>query len=275
MFGEFQSSYPQFTFILNSGNYGFANGCNLGAAKAEGEYLLFLNPDTIANESALIRMKNVLRERRDYSIVSCRQVRENGREEKPYGEFLTPATLTGWMRALKRFFSLNNNQLVPKDGFITPDWISGSVVMIKKRSFIALGGWDDDFWMYFEDVDLCRRSRDKGGEILLLTDVSIEHNHGGASRKNIRISTLTKCEVNISRHVYIAKHEAGLKAIHMQSFLIINNLITGFIPAFLGLFFFFIKSLRISSFTWLLLLKYYINAALKRKWLSPRSVNYN
>lgn len=274
MLTEFQLANPEFKFILNRGNNGFANGCNLGAAKAKGEYLLFLNPDTIANESALIRMMNMARTKKDTSIISCRQVKGNGREEKPYGNFLSPMSLTGWMRAMKRLISRGNNRLNPEDDFISPDWVSGSVFMIKKENFNALGGWDEDYWMYFEDVDLCRRARNAGGDVILIKDIAIEHNHGGSSRNNLKISSLTKCEVIISRHVYIAKYEAGIRIIYMQSFLVINNLITGFIPAFLGLIFFFIKSLRLNTFTYFSLIKYYFSALLHRTWLSPRSVNY-
>lgn len=139
-FKEFQVEYPNYNFLLNSCNNGFANGCNLGAAQSKGKYLLFLNPDTIANESALLGMLNQIRISRDSSVISCRQIRENGSEEKPYGTFLSPLTLTGCLRAIKRLFSHKNNDLSSESGIISPDWVSGSVVMIRKDSFDALGG---------------------------------------------------------------------------------------------------------------------------------------
>jgi GT2 family glycosyltransferase len=274
MLPEFKAAFPQFIFLLNSGNYGFANGCNFGAAKAKGEYLLFLNPDTVVNESAFRRMLAQAQVRKDYSVISCRQIRENGSEEKPYGSFLSPLTLTGWLRALKRIYSVDKSKLVSGAGFISPDWVSGSVIMLSSKSFDGLGCWDEDFWMYFEDVDLCRRARNSGGEIILLKDVTIEHNHGGSSRKNLQISALTKCEVNISRHVYIAKHERGLREIYMQTFLVISNLAGGIIPALFGILFIFSKKLKISLITYLSLIKYYVNALRFSTWLSPRSVNY-
>lgn len=146
--------------------------------------------------------------------------------------------------------------------------------MISKESYSNIGGWDEDFWMYFEDVDLCKRARMAGGDIILLKDVTVEHNHGGSSRVNRKITTLTKNEVNISRHVYLAKYERGFKGIFMQSFLVLNNLITGFVPAILGMLIFFSRSLNITSMTYFSILKYYINALFHMTWLSPRSVRY-
>ena len=270
----FQTTYPHFGFILNNNNNGFAHGCNLGAGIAKGEHILFLNPDTVVNESALSGMLNMARISKAYSIVSCRQIREDGLEEKPYGCFLSPFTLTGWQRALKRLFSSFNDKLISTTGFISPDWVSGSVIMINSESFTALGGWDEDFWMYFEDVDLCKRARDAGGDIILIKDVEIEHNHGGSSRNNLYITALTKCEVKISRHVYIAKHENGEREIYMHTFLVICNLVAGFISAFLGILLFFSRTHKISSITYLSLIKYYINALCSHTWLSPRSINY-
>ena len=212
-FDNFRRRYPKFSFILNAGNLGFSNGCNLGAENARGAYLLFLNPDTIVTPDALLGLLEETRKRRLFSIISCRQFRENGAEERPFGEFLTPSNLTGWLRASAKILSrIKSRRFHQTEKYIYPDWISGSVVMISRESFLKLGGWDDDFWMYFEDVDLCRRASLRKGEIVFLRNVSIEHNHGGASRINPHITVLTKTEVEISRHVYISKHESGIRA---------------------------------------------------------------
>ena len=235
---EFQKKYSRFQFIMNTGNNGFANGCNLGAKKSKGEYLLFLNPDTVIEDRAILGMLTQVRKSKANSIITCRQIREDGSEEKPYGEFLSPLTLTGWLRAINRTFTYRKAALFDDSDFCSPDWVSGSVVMISRISYLNIGGWDEDFWMYFEDVDLCKRARDAGGDVILLKNFTVEHNHGGSSRVNWKITTLTKTEVFISRHVYIAKHERGLKEVYMQTFLVLNNLITGFIPAMLGFIFF-------------------------------------
>lgn len=96
--------FPQFIFVTNSGNNGFANGCNLGASHASGMNLLFLNPDTSVTSDALFNMLEEVRVRPEYSIVSCRQIREDGKQDRPFGKFLKIFSLTGWSRAIHSFF---------------------------------------------------------------------------------------------------------------------------------------------------------------------------
>lgn len=269
------NAYPQIVFCLNGGNNGFANGCNLGAASSNGAYLLFLNPDTYVNANALFRMLEEIRLRPEFSIVSCSQVREDGTMDHPYGRFLTPVTLTGWLRALQRIFTGQTNLTFRQtsNGFC-PDWVSGSVVMIRRDGFNSLGHWDDDFWMYFEDVDLCRRARLRGGEVVQLRDAVIEHMHGGSSRINLTVTVLTKTEVHISRHLYISKHEKGSRAHLMHLILIVNNLLLGLLPALLGMVFFFVKRLNILTGIYFGLCSYYLRVLRTGNWLSVRSVNY-
>ncbi len=270
---RFRSLFPKFKFVLNPDNLGFAYGCNWGAVYGRGSNFLFLNPDTIVTADALFSMLTEVRVRRANSIISCCQKKENGANEHPYGRFLSPFTLTGWLRAILKIVLLQGEEpFLQTDDYIYPDWISGSVVMIKRESFQSLGGWDDDFWMYFEDVDLCRRASQKNGEIVLLKNACVEHNHGGSSRINLQVTALTKTEVNISRHVYISKHESGGKALYMHLFLIANNLLFGFIPAVAGLILFFIKDLNVMSHIYFRLIAYYFNAMLSGTWLSKRSV---
>jgi GT2 family glycosyltransferase len=275
MLKKFEEQYRSFSFVENEGNHGFANGCNKGASLAKGKSFLFLNPDTIASELALYKMLRKLDSCRKNCIVSCRQLKEDGSEEKSFGTFLSPFTLTGWLRGLNKIFSGSfEKKLSHNHDSLSPDWISGSVVMLSRADFEELGGWDEDFWMYYEDVDLCRRARAGGGEIYLLNTVFVEHNHGGASRINPSITALTKTEVFISRHVYLSKHSKGLSKWYMQSFLVLNNLLTVLLPALLGIPFFFSKKLRIYLNTYVGLLKYYNNCLLHQTWLSSRSVNY-
>ena len=273
---SFQERYPRFLFVKNSGNNGFSNGCNLGVKHTNGGCLLFLNPDTVITADAIFELLIETRSRKLCSIVSCQQVREDGSHERPYGHFLTPLTLTGWLRGLAKIGLWKPlKKAIETDDFIYPEWVSGSVIMILRDSLKVLGGWDQDYWMYFEDVDLCNRAGRLGGEIVLIKRCCVEHNHGGSSRINWRVTALTKSEVNISRHVYISKHEVGFKAVMMHTFLLINNLLLGFIPALLGLSLFFVKGLFASANSYFQLVGYYARRLASCNWLSHRSVNYS
>ncbi len=267
-----ERKFTKFRFIYNNVNGGFANGCNTGAVNASGEYLLFLNPDTVVSESEIGKLLDTAKQNPEYSVISCRQVNGAGRESRAYGQFPSIFNLTGFLRMLFRPRKLFTGMRKPEISF--PDWISGSVVMIRNDTFKNSGGFDEDYWMYFEDVDLCRRIRNSGGEIAFCNNITVEHNHGGSSRINIKTASLTKTEVHISRHVYISKHKKGIAKLFIQIFLTINNLISGVIMAVLGLLLFFIPKAFSRTLMYGKLIRYYAGSLLRSSWISPRSVNF-
>jgi GT2 family glycosyltransferase len=269
---EIEKKFTKFRFIHNEVNGGFANGCNLGAKNAMGEFLLFLNPDTVATESELEKLITISRQNSDFLIMSCKQVNESGKESIACGPFPSMSNLTGFQRAVFRPPLSRTSPLTPDICF--PDWISGSVILIRNDSFNAVGGFDEDYWMYYEDVDLCKRIRNMGGEIAFCRNVAIEHNHGGSSRINLKTTSLTKAEVQISRHVYISKHKAGFERIIIQTFLVINNLISGGIVALAGLLLFFLPKVFSRTLIYYRLISYYSGSLLRLSWISERSVNF-
>ena len=273
---EFKSDYPDFVFIRNKVNGGFANGCNLGSTFAKGDYFLFLNPDTIASENEVKKLLERAKENPENYISSCRQVNENGKEKKAFGLFPEFGTLTGFERAIYKVMNRKSYaERTEKNGnLITPDWVSGSVILIKKDLFRNLEGFDEDFWMYFEDADLCRRARDMKGNIAYFTDITIQHNHGGSSRIDLKTTSLTKTEVIISNHLYIAKHKSGTGRFMIQSYLLLYNLMTGGFMALLGILFFASPKMFIRTNIYSRLICYYFGALKHRSWISPRSVNF-
>lgn len=269
---KIEEKFPKFRFIHNEINGGFANGCNLGSRYAEGDFFLFLNPDTVATESEIVKLINTAKQNPDYTILSCRQVNENGKESLASGIFPHLFNLTGFQRALFRNRKPEAGSRNPEISF--PDWVSGSVVLIRKELFQKIKGFDEDFWMYFEDVDLCKRVRNIPGKIAFCRNITIEHNHGGSSRINVKTASLTKTEVHISRHVYISKHKSGLNRFLIHAFLIINNLISTGLMAVLGLIFFFIPKMLARTLIFFRLISYYAGSIIRLTWISPRSVNF-
>ena len=276
LLGDFKSGYPGFIFIESIVNGGFAHGCNLGAKNANGEFLLFLNPDTVATETEVGRLLTRAKENPEYYITSCSQINENGKESKAFGLFPRLGTLTGTGRALNKLYNKKSvaERTEPKHNIIKPDWVSGSVIMINRKIFEQIRGFDEDFWLYFEDTDLCRRVRNAAGEIAYFTDIKIQHNHGGTSRVNLNITSLTKSEVLISNHLYISKHTKGITRLILHKLLILNNLIGGFPVALAGLLFFSIPKMFVRTLIYGRLIGYYFEAIIRNSWISPRSVNY-
>jgi GT2 family glycosyltransferase len=273
---EFKELFPTISFIENSGNNGFANGCNLGASIAKGKYLFFLNPDTIINEDAVFKLWKTSLENPDYGIVSCLQTNENYGKYTEIRFFPSLFTLLGLFRVFYRilnYFNLREKFNIHKE-IIFPDWVTGAAIFMSREWFDKVNGWTEKYWLYFEDVDLCKKIQEIDGKICLIRTANIFHKHGGSTRINIKTKALTKTEVLISKHVYFSEHKAGILKHFIQVLLTTSLLLDKFILAILGLVFFFIPKLKVNIFIFMNLINYYINAYSKKTWTSPRSVKY-
>ena len=272
----FSKKFPTYQFVSNTGNYGFSSGNNFGAQQASGQFLLFLNPDTILKKGALLTMLQLAKENLDYGIVSCTKLNIEGNPEKDIRFFPKLATFFGISRAI--YQGLNNKTLVQKfnkkKDVIFPDWVSGSVIFISKKWFDFVEGWNEDYWLYFEDVDLCKRITDAGGKIALTKNASIIHCHGGASRLNLNTSALTKTEVIISKHVYISNNFNSKIKFLFHFMLLFFGLISKFFLAVIGIIFFFIPKCYLQLLIFNNLIRYYMNALLKKTWIGERASNY-
>lgn len=269
---EFKSNYLDFNFYLNSGNNGFSNGCNLGAKKATGSYYLFLNPDTIITKEPILEMFSVISKAPNLGAVSCLQKNNDGTFEKSIRFFPKISTLFGFFRAIFKY-SLNKSVKKEKN-IIYPDWLSGAVIFISKKWFEKVNGWNGDYWMYFEDVDLSKKIRNKNGEVGLLTNTHIIHNHGGSSRINLKTAGITKLEVIVSKHVYIFNHFKGFNYFFLQTLVVINTIISKIILGLLGLFLFFIPKLNLQFILLKKVMYYYFSAIKNKTWLSEKSQNF-
>lgn len=269
---EFQRRFPQYLFIENSGNNGFSNGCNLGVKKSSGEFLLFLNSDIIANEPALYSLLLSVRNDPALFVLSCKQMNRNGKVERLDRLFPSFLTLNGLSRSVFRMI-----KKFVKDPFgdiFYPEWVSGSVILISRLNFERIGGWDERYWLYYEDVDLCRRITDIGGRVGIYTGAFVFHNHGGSTRINVKTTALTKSEVVISLHVYLSTHFSRPQAFCLHLLVMIDVLIVKLVPSVLGIPCFFIKRLVLYRIIYGKMLTYYFNALVNRTWVSPRSVKY-
>jgi GT2 family glycosyltransferase len=208
LFPTFSLAHPGVRFVQNDGNWGFADGCNRGALHARGESLLFLNPDAKDPGGGVVKLLNEARAHPDMAILTARQVDENGRVQKVFDAFPSLGTLFGAVRALLRVAAPSRYPDPRRDRaeFLEVDWVSGSAFFIRRSVFEELGGFCNGFWMYSEDVDLCRRARNAGHRVALAGAATLVHAHGGASRKSSETAALTRSEVVVSRHFYASRH---------------------------------------------------------------------
>lgn len=270
---DFKQKFDWVQFIENSGNNGFANGCNYGASLAKGDYLMFLNPDTIANPEAVSKIWQYAKQHPTSGIVSCKQKRPSGTYEKSHREFPSLFTLFGLLRAIAKL--LTSNKPFTEDNVLFTGWVSGSLVFMSRDWFDQIQGWNEDYWMYFEDMDLSKRVHDSNGKVTILEDIEIIHNHGGSSRINMKTASLTKTESQISKHVYIVNHFKGIEQFLSLTVLVTYNIFIKFIFAIFGLIFFFIPKMRLNVYLWAKIVRYYFRSLIKGTWLSPNSMNYN
>jgi len=209
--GQLESFEDKFTWvnwIKNESNAGFAAGCNLGARHATSNWILFLNPDTQLPKDCLETLIPYCDRHPDFHLVTIKQLSENGKNTHPYGIFPTPWNSAGPIRSLERllFHPDQTKKAMATNPICFPDWISGSFVLIRKKHFDLLEGWDERFWMYCEDIDLSKRAALKSLNRVLLNNWECLHTHGGASRVNRETKIKTKAEVIKSTHYYIEKH---------------------------------------------------------------------
>lgn len=170
-------------------NRGFGAGCNRGAACATGELLLFLNPDSELSAGALEAAADCLYGHSGVGLVGLRTLLPDGREE---GGALrghpTPANALCYFLHLDRLFPHNRvcggYHMTWLDRGVTGpvECVSGSFMLLRRALFEELGGFDERFFMYGEDLDLCRRVQEAGQSVWYCADGVMLHHHGKSGR---------------------------------------------------------------------------------------------
>ncbi|HHX58505.1 MAG TPA: glycosyltransferase family 2 protein [Candidatus Moranbacteria bacterium] len=166
------------TMIDNKRNEGFGAACNLGARKAKGNFLFFLNPDTELTDNSLWKMLKESSVMPYLGIVGPKIIEAKRNRPQPW----TSGKKTSLLNILFRnTFNKSWNKKEP----IEVDWVAGTALLIRKGLFEKLGGFDEKFWMYFEDQDLCLRTRNSNLKVLFYPHCTILH-HNGKSWSNTR-----------------------------------------------------------------------------------------
>ena len=272
---EFQARFPWVTFIAHALNSGFGFGCNLGASRASGEALLFMNPDVIASCDDIGSLMREKAAHPDVALISPQQLDLSGRPQKVFDDFPGLLNQSKILKALLRILRPSRfmDPRADYDALTYCDWITGSCLLVSRENFDAIGGWSEDYWMYVEDTDLCRRAHDLGLRIAYAPDVQVVHAHGGSSRINIEVKAMTKLEVIISKHVYAHKHFGGVRRRMMHILIAVLRLPLLVIAALLDLLTLQqVPALRVRGKMLVGLLGYYAGVLRTGTWLSPRAI---
>lgn len=194
-----RKSYPQVRVIQNKQNLGFGAAANRGAAIARGRYLVFLNPDTLVPANTLRRLFDYLESSPSEKVVSCRLRGSHGEFQLSCSRFPTPARIFLLFSRLNRFVPLKNLQyyydcfdrwllsvktVSPHEKPRKVDTVLGAFFMMPLKSFWKVGGFDERYFMHYEEVDLFRKLQTIGCDVIFLPDVSVVHYGGQATRQN-------------------------------------------------------------------------------------------
>ena len=182
--------FPQVDVVESTENLGFACASNLCWRRAQSPLVLFLNSDTVVPKGALARMVALMSEQRNANVGALGPLLKNadGSIQMSFGSMLS-------LFAELRQKILNagyGNGRGPLRGYVenlhaserTVEWVSGACLLTRRELLERIGGFDEEFFLYSEDVDLCVRIRAHGASVLFTPEVEITHHRGRSAEKD-------------------------------------------------------------------------------------------
>ena len=207
-----KANYPQVILLETNKNLGFGKGNNLGVKSAKSDTLLLINNDTIVQDN-LLPVFNFLQSNKDIGVVGINMLNKEMKYLPATGIFPTPGNLLQLKKLLERragfktgTFSKNHYEV---------DWLVGSFLMLSKKIYEEIMGFDEDYYMYVEDIDFCRKIADKGYKRIFLPAFSYIHFVGYNQQKNLMLID--------GYRMYVSKHLSGITKMLCQLSLQINS----------------------------------------------------
>ncbi len=188
-----KEKYPQIKYLQFQENLGYARGVNIGIQNSLGDYMLILNPDIIVTENALDSMTDYMQKHPDIGMLGPRLLNFNGTQQRTFFSYYKPTTILARRSFLGRFGffkkELNNFLMADVDHskIQTPDWLMGSAIMIRRNALNEVGGMDERFFMYFEDVDWARRFWHNDYKVVYYPQAVMYHYHQRESSSKLGI----------------------------------------------------------------------------------------
>ncbi len=174
---------PEVKFIQNDKNLGMGAGNNIGIRKAQGKYVVIMNPDTIAFQDTFVGLYEYMESRKDVGIVGPKQLNPDKTVQNScyrwHGLFtpLYRRTPLGKFNFAKKDLDRFLMKDFDHDREREVDWLLGSFFFCRASVLEEVGFFDERFFMYFEDTDLCRRFSHGGHKVVYNPKVKIIHNH--------------------------------------------------------------------------------------------------
>jgi len=193
--------WPGVRVIEVGSNAGFARANNIGIRASTGANLLLLNSDTLVPPAAIDRLLAELAREPEVAAAGPRLVDGSGRAELSYGRMIGPLNelRQQWRARGGAVEALTRRRRYP-------DWVSGACLLVRRADADAVGGLDERYFMYTEDVDFCAALRARGRRILFTPDVEVVHLRG---RSAASAPAATRDAYQRSRIAFYEKHHPG------------------------------------------------------------------
>ncbi|UCB52862.1 MAG: glycosyltransferase family 2 protein [Candidatus Zixiibacteriota bacterium] len=184
-----RASYPEVNLIENKTNLGYAKANNQGIDQAQGRYVLLLNPDTRLLDHSLSSMYKFMERNPRAGAMGPRLLNPDGSTQASCREFPGFSSLIWEFSGLSRLFPESKIFGKWRMGYFTfdqpreVDQPMGSCLVIRKETLEQVGSFDENFSMFFNDVDLCYRIKNAGWKIYFQPDAQVIHHRGAFTRK--------------------------------------------------------------------------------------------
>lgn len=216
--------FPWVRLIACDENVGFPKGNNVGLAAANGRYLLLLNPDTEVRAGALATMVNYLETHPQVGVVGPQLLHSDGTVQSSRRRFPTLLTAffeSTWLQdaapraVLRRYYA----QDLPDDATAEVDWVVGAALMTRREIAAGIGGLDEAYFMYSEELDWCRRIKEAGWHVVYFPAAQVVHHYGKSSEQAV---THRHINFNRAKLRYFRKYHGRLAAAVLRFFLLAN-----------------------------------------------------
>ncbi|HEY3875474.1 MAG TPA: glycosyltransferase, partial [Candidatus Kapabacteria bacterium] len=205
-----RSEFPDVLLHALDANLGFGRANNIALREAKGDYMLLLNPDTILGEDTLSTMLAFLREHPEAGLAGCKLLNGDGTFQlscrrgfpTPWASF---TKLFGLARLFpnSKLFARYNLTFLPVDETYEVDALGGAFMMLSRPALEASHGFDEDFFMYGEDLDLCYRVKQSGFNVFYVPTTATVHFKGESTKRSAVNEVQLFYE---AMHVFVKKH---------------------------------------------------------------------
>ena len=214
--------FPQVELIACSENVGFPRGNNMGLERANGRYILLLNPDTVVHQDALAKMVTYLEENPQVGVVGAQLLNADGTVQSSRRRFPTLWTAffeSTWLQPHAPQAVLDHYYVrdVADGETAVVDWVMGACLMTRQDVVTQVGGLDEAYFMYSEELDYCRRIKQAGWQVVYYPPAKVTHFLGKSSEQAV---THRHINFNQAKLRYFRKYHGRLAAGILRLFLL-------------------------------------------------------